>query len=61
MAPVALHPHDDGLTRYANSKNSSAVAVAVTAEPRDKPKTSPPVHLSSADAIRLEHQFGAHK
>ncbi len=63
MAPVALHPHDNGLTvtRHANGKNTS-VAAAVTAEARDPPKSSAqPVHLSSADVIRLEHEFGAHK
>ncbi|KAI9435792.1 ornithine-oxo-acid aminotransferase [Lactarius indigo] len=61
MAPVALHPHDNGVTRHANGKNTSAVAAAVTAEARDQPKSSAqPVHLSSADVIRLEHEFGAH-
>lgn len=58
MAPVALHPHDNGLTRHANGKNTSAVAAAVTAEARDQPAQQ--VHLSSADVIRLEHEFGAH-
>ncbi|KAI0297870.1 ornithine-oxo-acid aminotransferase [Multifurca ochricompacta] len=61
MAPVALsHPHDNGFARNANGKNSSAVT-PVPAEARVPPKSlAPVVHLSSADVIRLEHEFGAH-
>lgn len=59
MAPIALHPHDNGLTRHANGKNNSAVAAAVTPEARDH--SAQPVHLSSAGVIRREHEFGAHK
>ncbi|KAF8263131.1 ornithine-oxo-acid aminotransferase [Lactarius quietus] len=55
MAPVALHPHDNGLARHANSKNPSADTAAVTPEARDRS-----AHLSSADVISLEHEFGAH-
>jgi len=58
MAPVALHPQDNSLNRNANGKNASAVAAAVTPEARDN--TAQQVHLSSADVIRLEHEYGAH-
>ena len=65
MAPVALHPHDNGLSRNANGKNTSTVTSTATAappaEPRAQPKSALPVHRSSADVIRLEHEFGAHK
>ena len=59
MPPVALHPHDDGLSRNANGKNTSTAtaAPAPAAEPRGQSKAD----LSSADVIRLEHEFGAHK
>ena len=53
MAPVALHPHDNGSSRHANSKNAS------TATTPGDDRT--PVDLSSADVIKLEHEFGAHK
>jgi hypothetical protein len=56
MTPAALLPHDDNATRHANGKNTSAVAATATPEARDQP-----VHLSSADVIRLEQAFGAHK
>lgn len=59
MAPIALHAHDNGLTRHANGKNNSAVVATATPEARDQ--SAQPVHLSSADVIRLEHEFGAHK
>jgi PKD repeat protein len=65
MSPVALHPHDNGLSRNANGKNTSTatatVTVATPAETRVQQKATPSVHLSSADVIRLEHEFGAHK
>ena len=56
MTPAALLPHDDNATRSANGKNTSTVATTATPEARDQP-----VHLSSADVIRLEQTFGAHK
>jgi hypothetical protein len=60
MAPVALHSQDNGLARNANGKNTSTVAAAPPAEPQTQPKGTPS-DLSSADVIRLEHEFGAHK
>jgi hypothetical protein len=60
MAPVALHPHDNGLTRNANGKNTSTANATPTAEPRAQSKGTP-LNPSSADVIRLEHEFGAHK
>ncbi|KAI0252218.1 ornithine-oxo-acid aminotransferase [Lactifluus subvellereus] len=60
MPPVALHPHDNGLSWHANGKNAStATATADPAEPRVQSRATPG-HLSSADVIRLEHEFGAH-
>ena len=53
MTPAALLPHDDNATQPVNGKNTSTVA---TPKSRDRP-----VHLSSADVIRLEQEFGAHK
>jgi hypothetical protein len=63
MAPVALHPHDNGLSRNSNGKNTSTATAtaAPPAEPRQQHKSTLPAHLSSADVIRLEHEFGAHK
>jgi hypothetical protein len=55
MPPVA-HPDDNGSSRHANGKiASTATAPPAAAEARA------PVDLSSADVIRLEHEFGAHK
>ena len=59
MAPVALHSQDNSLNRNANGKNASAVVAAVTPEARHN--SAQQIHLSSADAIRLEHEHGAHK
>jgi hypothetical protein len=59
MAPVALHPQDNGLSRNANGKNTST-ATAPAAEPRAQSEGAPQ-GLSSADVIRLEHEYGAHK
>ena len=59
MAPVAHHPHDNGSSRHANGKNASiATTTEAQAHSRDD---GTPVDLSSADVIRLEHEFGAHK
>jgi hypothetical protein len=63
MAPVALHPHDNGSSQHANSKNAStATTPSADAEARaHSGDDCTPVDLSSADVIRLEHEFGAHK
>ncbi|KAI0270142.1 ornithine aminotransferase [Russula aff. rugulosa BPL654] len=62
MAPVALHPHDNGSSQHANSKNAStATTPSADAEARaHSGDDGTPVDLSSADVIRLEHEFGAH-
>ena len=59
MAPVALYSNDTTTVRHTNGKNPSA-AVAVPAGSRAQSKDAS-VHLSSADVIRLEHEFAAHK
>jgi hypothetical protein len=63
MAPVAHHPRDNGSSRHANSKTAStATTPSAAAEARaESGDDGTPVHLSSADVIRLEHEFGAHK
>jgi hypothetical protein len=60
MAPVALHPHDNGSSRHTNSKNAST-ATTPSAEVEARAGDDGTVDLSSADVIRLEHEFGAHK
>ncbi|KAI0262693.1 pyridoxal phosphate-dependent transferase [Gloeopeniophorella convolvens] len=57
MAPVALYTNDSAAVRHTNGKNPSTAAVP--AESRAQSKDTA-VHLSSADVIRLEHEFGAH-
>ncbi|KAI0000781.1 pyridoxal phosphate-dependent transferase [Russula compacta] len=59
MPPVALHPHDDNLSRNANGKNTST-ATAAPAPTAEQPRGQSKADLSSADVIRLEHEFGAH-
>lgn len=63
MAPVALQPHDNGSSRHANGKNAAtATTPSTTAEARaHSGDDDTPVDLSSADVIRLEHEYGAHK
>lgn len=62
MAPVALHPHDNGSSRRANSKNAStATTPSAEVEARTHSGDDSTVDLSSADVIKLEHEFGAHK
>lgn len=62
MTPVALQPDDNGPSRHANGKNASpGTAPAAAAESRAQPSGGTTVDLSSADVIRLEHEFGAHK
>lgn len=62
MAPVALHPHDDGSSRHANGKNTStATTSSAVAEARTQSRDVTPADLSSSEVIRLEHEFGAHK
>lgn len=63
MAPVAQHPHNNGSSRLANGKTAStAIAPSAAAEARaHSGDGGTPVDLSSADVIRLEHEFGAHK
>ncbi|KAI9465115.1 ornithine-oxo-acid aminotransferase [Russula earlei] len=55
MTPVALHPHDNGLSRHANGKNTSTAPAAEA-----RAHSTATVDLSSADVIRLEHEYGAH-
>ena len=61
MTPVALQPDDNGPSRHANGKNASPGTPAAAAESRAQPSGGTLVNLSSADVIRLEHEFGAHK
>jgi hypothetical protein len=61
MTPVALQPDDNGTSRHANGKNASPATPATAAESRAQSSGGTPVDLSSADVIRLEHEFGAHK
>jgi len=62
MAPVAQQPHNNGSSRHANGKTAStATTPSAAAEARaHSGDDSIPVDLSSADVIRLEHDFGAH-
>jgi hypothetical protein len=62
MTPVALLPIDDGSSRHANGKNAStATDRPAAAESRAQSRGDTSQDLSSADVIRLEHEFGAHK
>jgi len=63
MAPVALQPRDNGSSRHANGKNASTTTTpSAAAEARaHSGDDDTPVDLSSADVIRLEHEYGAHK
>jgi hypothetical protein len=66
MSPVALQPddNDNGSSRHANGKNAASSATAPPASAESRAQSSDgntPVDLSSADVIRLEHEFGAHK
>ncbi|KAI0290055.1 ornithine-oxo-acid aminotransferase [Russula brevipes] len=60
MAPVAHHLQDDGSSRHANGKSASTATPDPAAEPRAESDNAPPLHLSSADVIQREHEFGAH-
>lgn len=60
MAPVALQPHDNGSSRHANGKNASTATLGAEARAHSGDDGTA-VGQSSADVIRLEHEFGAHK
>lgn len=64
MAPVAHHPHDNGSSRHASANGktaSTATTPSAAAEARAQSgNDGTAVNLSSADVIRLEHEFGAH-
>jgi hypothetical protein len=60
MAPVAVHSHDNGSSRHANGKTASTATVVAEARAHSGDDGTA-VDLSSADVIRLEHEFGAHK
>ncbi|KAF8498140.1 ornithine-oxo-acid aminotransferase [Russula emetica] len=59
MAPVAVHSHDNGSSRHANGKTASTATVVAEARAHSGDDGTA-VDLSSADVIRLEHEFGAH-